>query len=91
MTKLLFALLLILFTNISTAFDSQCLSVSTSVTITSNEEVAQRGCCSHHGGVCGCSGGRTSCCDNTLSPSCLCNQNDVNQFLLENPSESPKT
>jgi hypothetical protein len=32
----------------------------------------QRGCCSHHQGVCGCSGGRTQCCDGTASPSCTC-------------------
>lgn len=31
-----------------------------------------RGCCSWHGGVCGCSAGRAVCCDNTLSPSCGC-------------------
>ena len=31
----------------------------------------QRGCCSWHGGVCGCSsGGRVRCCDGRLSPSC---------------------
>jgi hypothetical protein len=30
------------------------------------------GCCSHHGGVCGCSGGRALCCDNTLRPTCGC-------------------
>lgn len=35
---------------------------------------AQRGCCSHHGGVAGCSSyGRTICNDGTLSPSCTCN------------------
>lgn len=35
---------------------------------------AQRGCCSHHGGVSGCSNsGRTICNDGTLSPSCTCN------------------
>lgn len=34
---------------------------------------AQRGCCSHHGGVSGCtSSGRTICSDGTLSPSCTC-------------------
>ena len=34
---------------------------------------AQRGCCSHHGGVSGCSsGGRQVCRDGTLSPSCTC-------------------
>ncbi len=34
--------------------------------------LAQAGCCSWHGGVCGCSGGRTLCCDGTLSPTCGC-------------------
>ena len=35
---------------------------------------AKRGCCSRHGGVCGCaSSGRQVCCDGTLSPSCTCN------------------
>ena len=34
---------------------------------------AQRGCCSHHGGVAGCNeNGRTICRDGTLSPSCTC-------------------
>ncbi|HEY1959881.1 MAG TPA: hypothetical protein VGH28_29940 [Polyangiaceae bacterium] len=32
----------------------------------------RRGCCSHHHGVCGCSGGRDVCCDNTFSPTCRC-------------------
>lgn len=36
------------------------------------ESAEGRGCCSHHKGVCGCSGGRTVCCDGTLSPSCNC-------------------
>jgi len=36
----------------------------------------QRGCCSWHGGVCGCSGGRKECCDGTLSPSCTCHHDD---------------
>src|SRR5262245_61911833 len=34
--------------------------------------LVQQGCCSHHNGVRGCSGGRTFCCDGTLSPSCTC-------------------
>ena len=34
--------------------------------------LAQRGCCSWHGGICGCYGIRIACCDGTLSPSCLC-------------------
>lgn len=35
---------------------------------------AKRGCCSWHGGVCGCdtSVGRQICCDGTYSPSCVC-------------------
>jgi len=34
---------------------------------------AGRGCCSSHGGVCGCnSNGRQVCCDGSLSPSCRC-------------------
>lgn len=34
---------------------------------------AKRGCCSHHGGVRGCSSnGRTICNDGTLSPTCTC-------------------
>lgn len=34
---------------------------------------AQRGCCSHHGGVAGCNEyGRTICNDGTPSPSCTC-------------------
>lgn len=32
----------------------------------------QRGCCSHHRGVCGCDGGRQVCCDGSYSPSCGC-------------------
>ena len=35
-------------------------------------EPQRRGCCSWHGGVCGCENGRAVCCDNTLSPSCGC-------------------
>ena len=37
-------------------------------------EEEQRGCCSWHGGVCGCDSlsGRVICCDGTLSPTCTC-------------------
>ena len=37
-------------------------------------EIARRGCCSWHNGVCGCdeSTNRIQCCDGTLSPSCTC-------------------
>jgi len=34
--------------------------------------LAKSGCCSWHGGVCGCSGGRALCCDGALSPTCGC-------------------
>lgn len=33
---------------------------------------AKQGCCSHHGGVVGCSGGRQACADGTYSPTCTC-------------------
>lgn len=40
---------------------------------------AGRGCCSHHGGECGCSSdGRRICCDHTLSPTCRCTPPRVN-------------
>jgi hypothetical protein len=48
-----------------------------------SQEFVQRGCCSHHGGVCGCSGGRQACCDGTLSPSCLCHSDDLLKVLKE--------
>ena len=36
--------------------------------------MARRGCCSWHGGVCGCDEAtdRIICCDGTLSPTCRC-------------------
>jgi hypothetical protein len=40
------------------------------------EQIARRGCCSHHGGVCGCQGGRQVCCDGSFSPSCTCLKED---------------
>jgi hypothetical protein len=33
-----------------------------------------QGCCSHHGGECGCQDGRDVCCDNTFSPTCTCHK-----------------
>lgn len=37
---------------------------------------SQKGCCSWHGGVAGCSeNGRQICNDGTLSPSCTCTSN----------------
>ncbi len=46
-----------------------------------SHSLTQRGCCSHHGGVCGCSNGRQKCCDGTLSPSCQCFKDDKNTGL----------
>ncbi len=42
----------------------------------SSEEMAKRGCCSHHGGVCGCNQatGMQRCCDGSDSPSCVCGE-----------------
>jgi len=43
------------------------------VSIIPNIVFAGRGCCSHHGGECGCSSyGRSICCDGTMSPTCTC-------------------
>ena len=33
---------------------------------------AKQGCCSHHGGVCGCGGAKALCCDGATSPTCGC-------------------
>lgn len=43
---------------------------------TDGQQVAQQGCCSWHGGVCGCQGGRVVCCDGRYSPSCGCNKEE---------------
>jgi len=36
--------------------------------------IQRSGCCSHHGGVCGCNQTyhRYQCCDGAISPSCGC-------------------
>lgn len=47
------------------------LTINKAYSINQNNE-DKRGCCSHHGGVCGCKNGRQVCCDETLSPSCTC-------------------
>ena len=40
----------------------------------SNNTEPRQGCCSWHGGECGCNyaTGRVICCDGTLSPTCTC-------------------
>lgn len=49
----------------------QCLSQQNE-NANPNIELAKSGCCSWHGGVCGCDNGRAVCCDGQLSPSCGC-------------------
>jgi hypothetical protein len=44
----------------------------TLASLNNGKEEYRRGCCSWHGGVCGCQGGRVLCCDGTLSPTCRC-------------------
>jgi len=56
---------------------SICSSQNLYLNQQSKTEYARRGCCSHHGGVCGCSSsGRLQCCDGTLSPTCGCYKPD---------------
>lgn len=43
-------------------------------------QISQRGCCSWHGGNCGCQYGRIVCCDGQYSPSCTCNTDDQKTF-----------
>ncbi|MBJ6799927.1 hypothetical protein [Geomonas propionica] len=45
-------------------------------TTSEKDELGRRGCCSWHGGVCGCSDGRVVCCDGSYSPSCTCHHED---------------
>lgn len=58
--------------------------------VSSDDQVARRGCCSHHGGVCGCGGIKLRCCDGTNSPSCGCNAPDprIDNFVPP-PGELP--
>ena len=61
---------------------NSCISANQSIT-----KEATQGCCSHHQGVCGCSGGRAVCCDGQYSPSCGCNSDSIKDLLIK---ESPK-
>jgi len=38
------------------------------------DDLDKRGCCSHHGGVCGCNTfeHKVTCCDGAESPTCTC-------------------
>lgn len=42
--------------------------------LASEDNPMGQGCCSWHGGECGCQDGRDVCCDDTLSPSCTCHK-----------------
>lgn len=43
------------------------------VSAVADADAERRGCCSWHGGVCGCaSNGHAQCCDGSPSPSCGC-------------------
>lgn len=55
-----------------------------------DESIGKRGCCSHHGGVCGCGGLRLLCCDGTLSPSCRCDRPDVQDDSHTTPISAPQ-
>ena len=51
-----------------------CDKVTLIAAIVDPTVAAKSGCCSHHGGVCGCAGSRQKCCDGSLSPSCMCGE-----------------
>ncbi len=60
--------------------------------LNSHDIIAQRGCCSHHGGVCGCAGTNLRCCDGVTSPSCGCHQTDSKgEFFAPPPNSLPKS
>jgi hypothetical protein len=75
MKNLIFAILIML-TFSAFAEEASCKQLQSNSNITS-EQLAQRGCCSWHDGVCGCSGGVVQCCDGSSSPSCRCHANDL--------------
>ncbi len=37
-----------------------------------NDQEFRAGCCSRHGGACGCAKEGLRCCDGTISPTCGC-------------------
>lgn len=81
MRKNFFILIIIfIFTNQTNAIEPPVLESLTSSTEINYNDVqkdnddytTKSGCCSHHGGVCGCALGETVCCDGTISPTCGC-------------------
>lgn len=83
----IFSLLLLVF--VVSCFANEPININTNQvqiestckqTIASNvDEIERSGCCSWHGGVCDCSGGRVKCCDGTFSPTCTCKGGDIKQ------------
>lgn len=69
----LLILLLVSFSVGSSIFGGSTESVSNEIYLQETPDIDYgRGCCSSHGGQCGCQNGRVVCCDGTLSPSCRC-------------------
>ena len=62
------------------------------VTPNTEQKIARSGCCSWHGGVCDCIGGRVLCCDGTFSPTCTCHHDSNKEFtnLKNNHRKEPK-
>jgi len=63
------------------------------LTVTSKVVLSKSGCCSWHGGVCGCdsSVGRQTCCDGTYSPSCTCAYNPPPVYIPPPPPTATPT
>ncbi len=95
--KILFFVVVFLFSGLTHAdgvlpvSNQSCKQSSSEFTESTNKKVVEQGCCSHHGGVCGCNGGRAVCCDGNFSPSCGCHADDIKQFLKFNEAEQPKS
>ena len=86
----LFSTIIFLLISLS-AFAEQSQPIQDSTLKTNNELISQSGCCSHHGGVCGCNGGRAVCCDGEYSPSCGCHADNIKDFLKTNEIEQTKS
>lgn len=86
-----YCLVLVVMLMLSNAYadDNKC-SIKQSVLVY-KDQVAQRGCCSHHGGVCGCDNHSVVCCDNSHSPTCGCHASDVKGLLESHETEIPKS
>lgn len=48
------------------------LAISAGLAGFAGNSSGNQGCCSYHGGICGCGMGTVMCCDNTQSPTCRC-------------------